>query len=70
MKVEREDEMDCLITGLKFITHIPKEVYYFSDELIHAVAHRDGKQHHPSESTSTALPSHWKDLLLIRRRTP
>jgi type II pantothenate kinase len=48
MKIEREDEMDCLITGLKFITHIPQEVYYFSDELIHAVTHRDGKQELPN----------------------
>jgi len=55
MKIEREDEMDCLITGLKFITHIPKEVYYFSDELIHAVTHREGK-HNPSESTSAPEP--------------
>jgi type II pantothenate kinase len=48
MNIEREDEMDCLITGLKFITHIPQEVYYFSDELIHAVSHRDVKPGLPS----------------------
>lgn len=39
MKVSTEDEMDCLITGLKFISQIPDEVYFFSDELIHRVAH-------------------------------
>lgn len=32
VEVVREDEMDCLITGLKFITLIPSEVYSFSDE--------------------------------------
>ncbi|KAH7107126.1 fumble [Auriculariales sp. MPI-PUGE-AT-0066] len=32
--VAREDEMECLIAGLRFITLIPGEVYYFSDELI------------------------------------
>ncbi|EIW64134.1 fumble [Trametes versicolor FP-101664 SS1] len=37
--VHREDEMACLIEGLKFITLIPDEVYYFSDELIHSVSH-------------------------------
>ncbi|KZT30959.1 fumble [Neolentinus lepideus HHB14362 ss-1] len=37
--VAREDEMECLIEGLKFITLIPDEVYYFSDELVHAVSH-------------------------------
>ncbi|KAG6851354.1 hypothetical protein H0H93_005752 [Arthromyces matolae] len=36
VEVQREDEMECLIEGLKFITLIPDEVYYFSDELIHS----------------------------------
>ena len=39
VEVLREDEMECLIEGLKFITHIPDEVYFFSDELIQTVAH-------------------------------
>ena len=39
VEVRREDEMECLIEGLKFITLIPHEVYYFSDELIHEVSH-------------------------------
>ncbi|KAK2461475.1 hypothetical protein APHAL10511_005938 [Amanita phalloides] len=39
VEVGREDEMECLIGGLKFITHIPDEVYYFSDELISSVSH-------------------------------
>jgi len=34
VEVRREDEMECLIEGLKFITLIPDEVYFFSDELI------------------------------------
>jgi len=37
--VRREDEMECLIEGLKFITVIPDEVYYFSDELIQSISH-------------------------------
>lgn len=39
VEVRREDEMECLIEGLKFITLIPDEAYYFSDELIQTVAH-------------------------------
>jgi len=39
VEVLREDEMECLIEGLKFITLIPDEVYYFSDELIQSVSH-------------------------------
>ncbi|KAG6901862.1 hypothetical protein C0995_007088 [Termitomyces sp. Mi166 len=38
VEVRREDEMECLIEGLKFITLIPDEVYYFSDELIHSAS--------------------------------
>ncbi|KAF7347419.1 Pantothenate kinase [Mycena venus] len=38
VEVRREDEMECLIEGLKFITLIPDEVYYFSDELIQSVS--------------------------------
>lgn len=34
VEVRREDEMSCLITGLNFITLIPDEAYYYSDELV------------------------------------
>lgn len=37
--VLKEDEMECLIEGLQFITLIPDEAYYFSDELIQTVSH-------------------------------
>ncbi|KAL0571986.1 hypothetical protein V5O48_009988, partial [Marasmius crinis-equi] len=39
VEVRKEDEMECLIEGLKFISLIPDEVYYFSDELIQSVQH-------------------------------
>ncbi|KAJ7110307.1 pantothenate kinase [Mycena crocata] len=42
VEVRREDEMECLIEGLKFITLIPDEVYYFSDELIQSVSQSGG----------------------------
>lgn len=56
VEVRREDEMECLIEGLKFFTLIPGEVYYFSDELIHSVSHpargclngKDGVYERPS----------------------
>lgn len=38
IEVLREDEMECLIEGLIFITLIPDEVYIFSDQLIRSVA--------------------------------
>ncbi|KAG8732323.1 hypothetical protein FRC10_001014 [Ceratobasidium sp. 414] len=49
-----ESEMDCLIIGLNFITLIPNEVYYFSDELVRAVTHTPGPTHmdFPSPSAS------------------
>lgn len=37
VEVQREDEMECLIEGLKFITLIPDEAYYLSDELVQQV---------------------------------
>ncbi|KAH7916382.1 fumble [Hygrophoropsis aurantiaca] len=39
VEVRREDEMECLIEGMKFMAMIPEEVYYFSDELIQKVSH-------------------------------
>ena len=48
--VRREDEMECLIEGLKFITMIPDEVYFFSDELIQSVSH-------PAASSSSSAAS-------------
>ena len=55
VEVHREDEMACLIEGLKFITLIPHEVYYFSDELIHSVSH-----------PQAPLPAHQVPALLER----
>lgn len=37
IEVHKEDEMDCLITGLNFITLIPDEVFWYSDELVAAL---------------------------------
>jgi type II pantothenate kinase len=34
IEVRKEDEMGCLITGLNFITLIPDETFYYSDELV------------------------------------
>ena len=38
--VNREDEMECLITGLGFITCIPDEVFWYSDELVYEISHQ------------------------------
>ncbi|GLB35747.1 putative the coatomer is a cytosolic protein complex that binds to dilysine motifs and reversibly associates with Golgi non- clathrin-coated vesicles, which further mediate biosynthetic protein transport from the ER, via the Golgi up to the trans Golgi network [Lyophyllum shimeji] len=55
VEVRREDEMECLIEGLKFITLIPDEVYYFSDELIHSASHAPPGGSKPSGSTACVL---------------
>ncbi|KAG8219413.1 fumble-domain-containing protein [Butyriboletus roseoflavus] len=39
VEFRREDEMECLIEGMKFMAMIPEEVYYFSDELISEFSH-------------------------------
>ena len=52
--VRREDEMECLIEGLKFITLIPDEVYFFSDELIQSVSHPVASS---SSAASLKVPS-------------
>ncbi|KAI6133617.1 fumble [Pisolithus croceorrhizus] len=39
VEVVREEEMECLIAGMKFMAMIPEEVYYFSDELISELSH-------------------------------
>ncbi|KAG5718691.1 Pantothenate kinase 2 [Termitomyces sp. T112] len=56
VEVRREDEMECLIEGLKFITLIPDEVYYFSDELIHSASNPIASSHTCS-SGKPVLPS-------------
>ena len=53
VEVRREDEMECLIEGLKFITLIPDEVYYFSDELIQLIQ----SVSHPTPSIPPVLPT-------------
>ncbi|KZS91657.1 fumble [Sistotremastrum niveocremeum HHB9708] len=50
IEIEKGDEMECLITGLKFITLIPTEVYFFSDELLHAVSHPETKTQPPNDA--------------------
>lgn len=47
VEVLKEDEMDCLITGLNFITGIPNEVFWFSDELVQEIIQNDPSSHHP-----------------------
>ena len=42
--VAKEEEMECLITGLQFITSIPKEVFWYSDELVYSVSHKKHKK--------------------------
>ncbi|KAK8865885.1 pantothenate kinase [Kwoniella newhampshirensis] len=39
VEVRREEEMECLILGLGFVTRVPEEVFWFSEELVYKVSH-------------------------------
>lgn len=41
VEVKKEEEMECLITGLGFVATVPEEVFWFSEELVYKVSHRD-----------------------------
>lgn len=36
VEVRKEEEMECLIAGLTFFMEIPNEVFWYSDQLVHA----------------------------------
>lgn len=52
VEVQREDEMACLITGLNFMTLIPEEVFWFSDELVDDIGGL-GKQQGKQQGSSS-----------------
>lgn len=60
VEVQREDEMECLITGLNFMMLIPDEVFWFSDRLIdemmHISAHSDMSFSHGDSSVIESEP--------------
>lgn len=72
--VTLEPEMDCLITGLNFITLIPNEVYCFSDELIRTVTATPGPSHagfpSPTASPRKSLLDVPKADQLLERPSP
>lgn len=56
IEVHKEDEMGCLITGLNFITLIPDEVFWYSDELV-AALHSPLPQNPEARADAQALRS-------------
>jgi len=48
VEVHREDEMECLIKGLRFITLIPNETFWYSDELVQSVTRQTIELERPS----------------------
>ncbi|KAG1813178.1 type II pantothenate kinase [Suillus subaureus] len=64
--VQREDEMECLIEGMKFMVTIPEEVYYFSDELIQEVTHHVSKEEIVSDGPAPSAPSTSAEPVLER----
>lgn len=70
VEVVREDEMECLIEGLKFMTVIPNEAYFFSDELVQQVSrptHGQQQELIQSVNSSLAAPS---DSAAFERPSP
>lgn len=61
LKVQKEEEMGCLINGLTFLTEIPTEVFWYSNELVEAVSHPQYLQHahthHVTKPSSSASSS-------------
>ncbi|EIW66732.1 hypothetical protein TREMEDRAFT_40740 [Tremella mesenterica DSM 1558] len=61
VEVRREEEMECLLLGLAFVTRVPEEVFWFSEELVYKVSHsvnlgkkiQDGELPRPSPSPPT-----------------
>lgn len=58
--VTKEDEMECLITGLGFITCIPDEVFWYSDELVYSISHPSTSQEDPQQVQVSKIEN--KDL--------
>ncbi|EJT99965.1 fumble [Dacryopinax primogenitus] len=48
VEVHREDEMECLIKGLRFITLIRGETFWYSDELVQSVTRQTIELERPS----------------------
>jgi type II pantothenate kinase len=55
VEVIQEEEMDCLITGLSFITSIPNEVFWYGDELVYEISHLSYPS--PNPTPAPHLPS-------------
>ena len=71
VEVVREDEMECLIEGLKFMTIIPDEAYYFSDELVQQVSRpTHGQQKELAESVISSLLSAGSETTPLERPSP
>lgn len=69
VEVRREEEMECLILGLGFVSRVPQEVFWFSEELVYKVSHRDLDHSHSSNSVAEALPSNPNQQLHLPQRT-
>ncbi|TYJ54977.1 pantothenate kinase [Cryptococcus floricola] len=53
VEVHREEEMECLIRGLGFVTRVPEEVFWFSEELVYKVSHLSTNADNEVETTES-----------------
>lgn len=56
VEVHREEEMECLIRGLGFVTRVPEEVFYFSEELVYKVSHAGSTSEQALTIPASELP--------------
>ncbi|OXG90559.1 pantothenate kinase [Cryptococcus neoformans A2-102-5] len=56
VEVHREEEMECLIRGLGFVTRVPEEVFYFSEELVYKVSHAGSTSEQTLTIPASELP--------------
>lgn len=69
VEVRREEEMACLIAGLRFVCEIPNEVFYYSDQLVFHVSHSNRQQPQP-QLQQQHQPSISKDQPELERPSP
>jgi type II pantothenate kinase len=53
LMVQREEEMECLTTGLGFITSIPDEVFWYSDQLVYEISHQKKEETTQAQASSS-----------------
>ena len=57
VEVLREEEMECLILGLGFVSRVPEEVFWLGEELVYKVSHPDSQTGPNGDTSSLTVPA-------------